>query len=234
MAVLTFTEIQNIALDRAQVNVATDAPFTSTEMARFINDAYADVFEASGGGVLNSTHAATWNAFGGGVDGAYTGILYSIGEIIACWSALANSTNGGQSTDDPLDRVDKAEIDVLRSAGSGLGTYATPKVYSVIRLDVTDPAALPTLRLDVWPYSASRFHPILYIPQFTAIASAGVTTPNVSDIESRDIALLTAMKIAPLAGRAELVPSIAADVSTRTKAALDRKFSAMLDARQDK
>jgi hypothetical protein len=77
------------------------------------------------------------------------------------------------------------------------------------------------------------YFPIEYVPQFTEIDSATVTTPDVNDLESRDIGLICAARIAPLVGRASLVPSILADVSSRTAAALDRKFRAMLDGKQD-
>ena len=49
MAVLTFANLQNLAFDRAQVNVTTDAPVSATEFARFVNEAYADVWAISGG-----------------------------------------------------------------------------------------------------------------------------------------------------------------------------------------
>lgn len=75
--------------------------------------------------------------------------------------------------------------------------------------------------------------PTQYAAQFAPIDSATVTTPDVNDLESRDIALLAAARIAPLAGRAELVPSILADLSANTQAALARMIRAMLDAKHD-
>jgi len=233
VAVLLYSEISDRALDRIQANVATDPPFTAAEIGRHINEAYADVFEISGGGVLQASHAAVWTVNVSGIGSFVNSVLHTISEIVTCCAAVAGSTTCGKSTDVPLDRVEFSKISALRAA-AGLGSYLRTKVYSIRRLDSATPGDIPSIGLDVWPYVAADFFPVDYIPLFQTISAAGVTTPSVSDIESRDISLLAAARMAPLIGRAELVPSIIMDVSERTKKALDRKLSALLDARQDR
>jgi hypothetical protein len=94
----------------------------------------------------------------------------------------------------------------------------------------TDPGT-NRLKMALWPPVASRFVPIMYLSQFVPLVAAG--TPDVNDLESRDIALLAAVRIAPLVGKAHLVPSIMADISDRTAKALERKLSALLEAKQN-
>jgi len=148
-------------------------------------------------------------------------------------TATARSFSPSSSTNE-LERAELSEIEWLRSNGSGLGGYAAPKIYAVSRQETATPAGVNKVVLDVYPGVAALYFPVHYIPQFTPIDSATVTTPDVNDLLSRDIALMAAARMAPLVGRAELVPSIVTDVSERTRHALERKEKALQSGDQDR
>lgn len=233
MAVLTYSQISDLVLDRVQANTATDAPISATEMARFINDAFAMVWEISGGSLKSVASATAWTpAQTVDTTGKLTGILTDIDEIMHCWATATSGSTGGGSSDYELDRVELHRIEFLRR-NQGLGTYAVPKLYAVTRLTTVTPADVNKVRLDFYPGVSGLYFPIAYVPQFTPIDSVTVTTPDVNDLESRDIALIAAMRFAPLLGRAELVPAIAMDVSEATQKALERKWSALMQGKQD-
>ena len=233
MPVLLYTEISDLALDRAQVNVSTDPAFSAAVIARHINDAYADVWEISGGGILSATHTTIWEAYDTNAFSTKASITNRIGEIVRVYEATSNSVTGHSDTTLPLlQRVEQERILYLHHGAAP--SYSETKLYSVTRIDEVDETRIPRLRLDVYPIIASRFFPIDYIPQRTDIDSATNTQPSCTDLESRDIALLTAARLAPLAGRHDLVPSILMDVSERTRAALDRKIRSLMDASQDR
>lgn len=305
MAVLTYSEIKNLAYDRAQVNVTTDAPVSDNEFDRLVNDAYADVWELSGGTSKQVAHSDAWYESSTTTRGLLHGRLTDIGEISALFVTDADEV--AVDGDKEIDRVEWGVIEYLR-ANEGFGLYNTrPKVFAARRIDpganlASDTAASWTaaddkitadtagafanirvghqinkagltgiadnavvvqrisnsvvvldaitanssgnvqfdgtnanrLQVGLWPAVASIYVALEYIPQFTPIDSTTITTPAVNDLESRDIALLTALKIVPLVGRAELAPSIAMDISERTRAALDRKMAAMLHGAQDR
>ncbi len=236
MAVLTYSEIVDLALDRIQANVSTDAAFTATELVRHVNDAYADVWEMSGGSLKRVNSATAWaTSPTSGTTGVSTSLLTDIGEIRDVFhSVTVGSTGDVTAGDDPLEPVDLSEIQFMRANQTLFGSYLVPKLYAVTRNFTVTVADVNKVQLDVWPAVTGIYLPVHYIPQFTALDAATVTTPSVNDIESRDIALLAASRMAPLTGRAELVPGILADISQRTAAALERKLSSLMNARQDK
>lgn len=231
MAVLAYSALQNLFLDRAGANVTTDAPVSAAEIARFLNEAYADVWEISGGSIKSVASATAWTS-AQTATGVVVGILTDINEVIRMWASTTSGSVGVSTDDNELDRVELSHVQWLRKS-SLTGTYARPKVYALTRLATTTPASVGLLRLDYWPSVTGFYFPMEYQPQFTEIDSSTVTTPDVNDLESRDIGLLAAARLAPLIGRAELVPSILADVSERTAKALERKMAALLSADQD-
>ena len=234
MAVLLFTEISDLALDRVQVNVATDPAFTAAVIARAINDAYADVFEISGGGIISATHTTIWEVYDTTAYSTKASITNRIREVVRAYETEVNTVTGGASAAYRiLERVEQERVLYLQRMGRVLN-YATTKCYSITRINETDETRIPRLRLDVYPAGLTAFYPIDYIPQFTEIDAATNTQPSCTDLESRDIALLTAARLAPLAGRHDLVPSIMADVSERTARALEARFASLADARQDR
>lgn len=224
MAVLTYSEISDLALDRIQANVSTDAPFTAAQIARHLNDAYADVWEISGGSIKRVASATAWAvAQSADTTGKATGILTDINEVLHVWQTVTSGSTGGGSTDKELDRVDLSEIEWLRSNGTAFGGYAVPKVYAVTRLGTTTPADVNKHVLDYWPGVSGLYFPMHYVPQFTPIDSATVTTPDVNDVESRDIAYIAAVRMAQLIGRPELVPGLVMDISERNRHIVIRK-----------
>jgi len=235
MGVLTYANLKNLAFDRAQVNVTTDAPVSDTEFARFINEALVDVWAISGGRPLTVASATAWTS-AQTATGQVTGILTDVEDINHCWASTTSGSVGVSSGDVELDRVELSLIMALRADGVGLPTYAAttpPKCYALSRKATTTPASVNLLQLDYWPSVTGFYLPIMYVPQFREIDSATVTTPDVNDLESRDAGLICAARIAQMVQRNDLVPGILADVSNRTAAALERKFAAMLDGKQD-
>ena len=232
MAVLNFAALQNLFLDELQANVATDAPFTAAEIARFLNDAYADVWEASGGAIKNVASATAWTS-AHTATGVVTGILTDIREITRIWASTTSASVGVSSGDNELDRAELSMIQWLRKSAL-TGAYDRPKCYAATRLATVTPSSVGIHRLDYWPSVIGYYLPTEYIPQLTEIDSVTVTTPDVNDIESRDIGLLAAARGAPLIGRAELVPSIMARVTSKAGLAIIRKRAAMLSGDQDR
>jgi len=233
MAVLLYSEILDRWLDRIGANVATDAPFTAAEQARFINEAYADIYEISGGGILSATHTTIWEAYDTNAFSTKASLSPRIAKIVRVYEANASGVTGGSDTAFRiLEKVEQERVIYLQRMQNV--SYTNTKCYSITRIDETDETRLPRLRLDVFPIIPSTFFPIDYVPQFTEIDASTNTQPSVSDIESRDIALLVAARTAPLIGNHHLVPGIVLDLSERTRAALDRKLSALLDASQDR
>lgn len=232
MAVLDFAALQNLFLDRLQANVATDPPFSAAEIARALNDAYADVWEISGGGTKTVASATAWVS-AQTATGVVTGLLTDINAVLHVWASTTSGSVGVSAGDNELDKCELSMVQWLRKS-SLTGTYDRPKVYAVSRIATAVPGAVGLHRLDYWPSVTGYYFPTEYKPQFTPIDSVTVTTPDVNDLESRDIGLIAAAQRAPLIGRAELVPSILADVSNRTSEALRRKMKALLSADQDR
>ena len=301
MAVPTYSELKNLAFDRAQINATVDAPVSDTEFARFINDALRDVWEISGGQAKRATSANSW-ARADTATGTAMGLLTDIAEIThlyyttqAAVTVAATTINAATSltrasgsfiTDLPtgfnweisaadetlikagtrvasivsalvavlprpavgsgsqtmtftptastteLDRVPLSRIQWLRRNGTAMPTYLVPKEYSITRMVATAPTLVNQVQLDWWPSVSGFYFPIEYVPQFAEIDSATVTTPALNDIEARDGGLICAARLAQAVGRFELVDGILADISERTRIALNRKLSAMADARQ--
>lgn len=233
MAVLIYSELAILAQERAGVYVSSgvDSPVDPTALARYLNDAYASVYEISGARIKTVASATAWTT-ASTATGVVAGILTDVADVIRVWASTTSGSVGQSTGDVEIERVELSEIHARRSM-SGLPTYLVPKLYAVHRKATTTVADVNKLQLDYWPSVTGFYLPTQYAAQFTPIDSATVTTPDVNDIESRDIALLAAARIAPLAGNAELVPSILADLSSNTQAALQRKLRAMLDAKQD-
>lgn len=237
MAVLTETEMKDLILDALQSNVAVDLPFAfgaGTEGERHINDAYAQVWELSGGGVLAATGGAAWTpAPTVSASGKVTGVLTNVDEILHVWASTSGTSVGGEAGDLEMDHVELSEIQFYRQS-QGQGTYPAPKLWAATRLRTTVDADVNKFRLDVYPGVVGFHFPIDYVPQFTPLNGTTIVVPDVNDLESRDIAYLAALAMAPLEGRAELAPTIAMKVSEKTRLGLERKASALLHGKQDK
>jgi hypothetical protein len=239
MANLIYSEMSTMFLGRLQSNVATDpdAPFTAAEILERLNDAYATLWELSGGGVTNVTGAATtWTPSPTTLtDGKLVGVLRDIKEVMHLGATTASNTAVmGDAGVFELDPVEKSQIVWLRS-NSTIGAYAVPTMFSVTRVRASSDVAANVGRydLDVWPGVAGYFFPMEYVRQFVPLAGAGTDVADVDDLESRDIPLLAALTACPLGGRAELAPSIAAEISQRTQQAMERKRKALISADQD-
>lgn len=234
MSQIIYSDGVDLTLDRVQGNVATDPPFSAAVVLRHINEAYADIYEVSGGGYLTSSHTTLWSSNSDQAIITGTASTSAIAKVITVW-ASANTTSVGEIVGDtPMDRVDPGTIHALRAASTGLGTYARPKCYAMVRKAMTA-ADTTTSRYDllVYPLVASFFFPVFYRKEFIPMDGGASDVPDLNDIETRDMYLLAAARLAPLNGRAELVPSIVGDISMRTKELLDRRAKARQDADQD-
>jgi len=236
---LLYSAITELALESAQCNVTTDPPFSAAQLLIHANEAYQDVWEASGASLYKAAGSTLWT--GGGTASLVTDFTLpggtgteEIAEFLHVWATTTSASTGGGAGDIELSPVDYAEILALRSSGSGLGTYGTPKVYSVIRR--VQAADTDTNRYDLywWPSVAGYYFPAQAVRQFDPFDGGASDFPDVDDQWSRTLALLLAFKLAPLAGRAELVPAIAAAIDPRHKSALERRNRAQLSARQDR
>lgn len=235
MAVLTYSEMSTLAMKRIQGDVANDPPFTAADILVHMNEAYADVWQASGAAFAAVQGATIWSTNQPTTGGANVcqSTLASIEEILHVWAADNNTDVPGTPDWNELERVDLATI-FARGATSGIGTYSTPKVYAIARKVQAAGATTNLFTLYFWPYVAGFYFPTIYAQQFVPLDGTAGHSPNVNDLESRDIAILAAARMAPLAGRAEFVPSILMDVSERTRAGLERRQAALMDAKQDK
>ena len=92
MATFTYANLKNLAFDRAQVNVTTDAPVSDTEFARFVNEAYADVWELSGGRIKTVDSAVAWNVSQNAV-GTVTGLLTDMSDPLHLWATSTAPTS---------------------------------------------------------------------------------------------------------------------------------------------
>lgn len=150
--------------------------------------------------------------------------------------AATDGTSGARTfsptTGTALYRRDLQYIEGLR-ASQGLGTYARPTVYALTRLATTVPAGVGIMKLDYFPSATGFYLPIKYVPQFTVLDAATVTTPDVTDLFSQDIYLLAAMSLAPLMDRRDLIDGLFADLSDRTQEAKDVSKKAMAAGKQD-
>lgn len=241
MGTLTYTNIQDLVLDELQANVTTDAPIVITaggELERAINDALAQVWEASGGTLTAATHATLWNETVAAGTQTLTGKLASIEEILHLWFSGTSGSTGYTAGDFELQVAELSLIHWLRSnggSGVGVGLYSKPQYYAVTKAATVTPANVNKFTIEYWPPSTGvGFFPAHYIPQFSAIDAATVTTPDLNDIQSRDVAYLCAFNLAERFGRAEFKPGIMAKLSEATRLMLDRKLSSMVDAKQDR
>lgn len=232
MAVLVYSELSTAFLDEIGANAATDAPLSSTEIARYLNDAYADVWELSGGSVKNVDSATAWTS-AQTATGVVTGILTDIREVIHVYASTTSGSVGVTSGDNVLDRVELSQVEFFRHSNV-TGTYDRPKIYALSRIATTTPASVNLMQLNYWPSVTGYYFPIKYIPQFTPIDSVTVTTPDVDDIGSRDIYLLAAFRAAPAVGNAHLVPTIASRFSQRLSEWMTRKDSAAVSGDQNR
>lgn len=230
---MIYSDSTNLILDAVVGNVATDPPLTAAELLRFYNDAYGDVWQASGGSAKSVAGGTAWTpAPTSTTSGQVTGLLTDINEVLHAWATLTVGNVGGEADSFEMRRVELSEIQYLRSS-SGLGTYIVPKMYALTRKQTTTAADINKLTLDVWPGVAAYYFPIQYMPQFSPLTGTGTEVPDVNDMESRDICYIAAMAIAPTMGRPELVTTIAAKVSEKTRLGMERRMSALLTARQD-
>jgi len=234
MATLVYSDIANRAKDRVAANVSTNAPVDATTLDRFINSAWAKVWQFSGGRTKQVASATAWTNAQTATDGKAVGILTDVEEITNVFASTTSGSTGDASGDVQLDRVEINELQFWRRT-TPRPSYAVPKLYAITRTATATPASVNLLRIDWWPYvtSGTGFYlPTWYVPQFTPIDSATVTTPDCNDLESLDIALLTAMSLAPLLNRPELVAEIEAELSDNTRLGLERRRRAQMDGKQ--
>lgn len=233
MATLTETEIIALIKDALVIDVSTDVPVDATTLRRAINDAYAMVWEISGGARKKVASATAWTS-AQTATGVVQGLLTDINRIESLFASTTAGSVGETAGDRELERAELSYLQYLRqSYGVGSVDYSVPKLYAVTRIQTVTPADVGKHQLDYWPGSTGFYFPVHYLPQF-ALLSDAVTTPDVNDLESRDIGWIAAAKLAPGVGRAELAPGILMNVSDLTAKALDRKLTALLSGSQDR
>lgn len=232
MAVLTYSELNSMVLDALAANVTTDAPVAAAEMARALNNGYQLVWENEGGGLTNVASASAWTS-AQTATGVVTGILTNIREIITLWASTTSGSTGFSTGDTVVKQVEYPEIQYMRNHQEGLGSYARPQKFSVIRLTTSTPGNVGLRQLDYWPSVTGFYLPMSYIREFVPIDSVTVTTPDCSDVGSRDIGWLAAIDLAPRLGRQRFIPTLQSYLSKGMVALLERKKEALQSGKQD-
>ncbi len=234
MAVLTVAQSDDLIKDRAGFNVSVDSPVSAAELLRFQNEAYADMWEIEGGSRKVVAHATAWSVSPtADTSGVLVGILADINEILRVWQSSTSGSVGDTAGDvELIGPVDLARIRWERSKGTALGIYTGTKIWAATRMATTTAADVNKMRLDVYPGVSGAYYPIEYIPQFTPVTT-GTDVYDLTDLGSRDLVLLAALKIVPLLGRSELYAGIANDISERTRLALERKYGSLSSGDQD-
>lgn len=232
MSVLTQTELGDHVKDALEINVSVDAPVTTAELQRALNNGYQLVWENEGGGLTKVASASAWTS-AQTATGVVVGILTDIREIINVFASTTSGSTGFSSGDRALHPVEYNRIQYMRAHGGGHGTYLTPQEYSVTRLSTSTPASVGLLQLDYWPSVTGFYLPVHYIRQFAPLDGATVTTPDCSDVGSRDIVWLAAIDLAPRIGRQRFIPTLQAFLSKGMVAMLERKKRAMATGTQN-
>lgn len=230
MSILTLADIRNLALDRVNANVATDAPVSTTELDRQINDAYSELWEVGGASVKQSTHATLWTP-SPAVAGTITlvGQVANFKEMLRVFLSSTVGSTGFTTGDIELERMEVSELMFRRNTTA---LYGDTVAYAIEKWEPSAAADVGKINLHLWPPAlGTQYYPAHYVRNYTTISGA-TDVPDVTEGESRDIALMAAMKLAPLLGRSELVPGLIADISQKTRSALDSKFRALLEPRR--
>lgn len=223
---MTQTEIGDLVKDSLEINVSVDAPVSAAELQRAINNGYQLVWENEGGGLTKVASATAWTT-ANLATGVVAGLLTDIKEIINVFASTTSGSTGFSSGDRSLHPVEYERVQYMRAHGGGHGTYSTIQEFSVSRLSTSTPASVGLLQLDYWPSVTGFYLPVHYIRQFVPLDGATVTTPDVSDVGSRDIFLLAALDIAPRIGRQRFIPTLQSMLSKGMTAMLARKKRAM-------
>lgn len=241
MANITAADHETAFLDNLQINTSTDPPIATVASAGSVaasktypalNDAYASLWEISGGSVTKATSATLWTPdVTADTTGVLAGDLTTVSEILHLWSTTTSGSTGGGSGDLELDRRDLDEVLWWRNHNTGLGTYAEPQIYAVTMKATATAADVNKWQLDVAPGVSGRYFPAWYVPHFTALASA-TDVPDLPDIFQRDLPILAAYNYADLVARPDFKPALFARFSEKTQLAVKRRESAMVDARQ--
>lgn len=234
MSVLTYTNIIELAQREAQCFVTTDPPFSSADLLVHANSAYQIVYEESGGGLIKAN--GMWDL------GASAGTFCVAGsastaEIAKPVNVLFSASSSETSADVPLRRVDLQEIFALKAASAGLGTYDNPKAYAIVRESPAPSGDTSTnvYGIYVWPPTVGATHYYVHLHyrrQFDPFDGGVSDVPDVNDVESYDIAYTMGAILAPLAGRAELVPAIVNKISREMQAKIKRRLDAQIVAEQ--
>jgi hypothetical protein len=232
---LTVTEIDSLALGMIQAKVTTNAPFDTARKLEAYNNAYQEIWSLSGGRKKNVTSVTAWAAAQTTTSGIMTGILDNVEDVLHAWYTTASASTGGtEATDFEIVKADRGEILWNRARNATLGTYGTIQMFSFVRGQTATNADKNKGQLDFWPAIATLYIPIEYVQQFVPFTAINTDFPELTDIESRDLAYLAALELAPLASRGEFMETVAARISNVNQILVARRFGADLDARQDR
>src|SRR5207344_2049572 len=121
---LTVTEIDTLALDLIQANVAVNAPFTAARKLEAHNNSYQDIWTLSGGRKKSVTSATAWTAAQTTTSGIMTGLLDNVEDVLHAWyTSTAGSTGGTEGVDFEIRKVERGELLWKRARNAALGTY---------------------------------------------------------------------------------------------------------------
>jgi len=213
-----------------QVFATTQAPVAVVSVTTTINS--AAISSAAG---FTSVIVGGWHVSGTGIpSNTYVAAKTGDSNITLTSNATANGTVtltfSPTESGNELDRRDLSYIHWLRS--NSVGAYTVPKIYALVMVASPGTTDVNKAILEYWPGSTGYYFPLHYVPQMVPM-DVTITTPDVNDLESADIAHLAALNFAALNGRAELAETCALKLSENTRLALDRKLASMVAGKQD-
>jgi hypothetical protein len=109
VSVLTYAELVEQIEDAIVGNVSTDAPIGTAEMLRAINDAYASVWEISGGGIKSVGSPTAWHS-AEGATGIVYGLLSDIKEVLHLYASTTAPSVLTTTTSLGLDALTSAAL----------------------------------------------------------------------------------------------------------------------------
>lgn len=216
------------------VYATTQAPIAVTTCGT--TNGSADITHGSAG--FLAAIVAGWHVSGTGIP---SNTLVDYKTSTGAMTLTSNATATGSvtltfsPTDGPIEpeKVELARIQWLRAQGGTGATYAAPIMYAAVRGASPGGTDVNKTVLEYYPGTTGYYFPAHYDPQMVPL-DATITTPDVNDVESADIAFLAARMLVHHVNRADLADGLTLMLSEGTRLGLERREKAMLDAAQDR
>lgn len=228
MAVPILADLRTAVRDYTVTNVTVDPPISDAVALRTLNDAYADIWEATGSSATKAAHATLWTP-SPPVAGnfIFAGAVANIKEVLRIFRSTTVGSVGSTAADFELDRMELSEMNFRRRSAD---IYPDPIAYALERSEPAAAADVGKLTLHIYPDIGSTVYylPAHYVKTKTDL-SADADVPDLTELLARDVALLAAVRLAPRVGRPELVGDLEKQFSERTREAFRGRDRAWLN-----